>query len=97
MNPQEIFCPNNECPARGQIGKGNIRIHSRKEQRYIGRECRKTFKVRKGTIYYRLRSQAEKVFWSASTVVFRRLTIDFHHNFVNSAPTIRDCWGAPSR
>jgi transposase-like protein len=63
MNPHAQFCPNNECPARGQKGKGNIRIHSRKEQRYICRECGKTFKERKGTIYYRLRSQAERVRW----------------------------------
>jgi hypothetical protein len=24
MNPQELFFPEIECPARGQVGKGNI-------------------------------------------------------------------------
>jgi transposase-like protein len=56
MNPQEMFCPNIECPARGQTGKGNIRVHSQKEQRYICSECGHTFTVTKGTIFYRLRT-----------------------------------------
>ena len=33
-NPQEIFCPNMDCLARGQTGKGNIHIYSQKDQRY---------------------------------------------------------------
>jgi hypothetical protein len=28
MNPQDTFCPNIDCPARGQTGKGNIGVHS---------------------------------------------------------------------
>ena len=35
MNPQDIFCPNIACPARGQIGKGNIGVQSQKDERYI--------------------------------------------------------------
>ena len=61
MNPQEIFCPNIDCHARGQIGKGNIGVHSRVEKRYICHECQKTFTDRKGTIFYRLRTDAETV------------------------------------
>lgn len=61
MNPQEIFCPNPDCPARGQIGKGNIRVHSRKERRYICRVCGKTFAETKGTIFYRLHKDADIV------------------------------------
>ena len=34
MDPQAQFCHNPDCPARGQAGLGNIRIHSRKERRY---------------------------------------------------------------
>ena len=41
MNPQEIFCPNIDCPARGQIGKGNIHVHSQKDKRYICEVCGK--------------------------------------------------------
>jgi hypothetical protein len=28
MNPQDLFCPNMDCLARGQKGKGNLQIHS---------------------------------------------------------------------
>lgn len=55
MNPQQIFCPNMECPARGQIGKGNIHVHSQKDQRCSCEVCKQTFSVNKGTIFYRLR------------------------------------------
>jgi transposase-like protein len=56
MNPQLIFCPNIDCPARGQAGKGNIGVHSAKDGRYICHECKRTFSGRKGTMFYRLRS-----------------------------------------
>ena len=53
MDPQTVFCPNPACHARGHIGKGNIRVHSHKEQRYICDECGKTFAASKGTVFYR--------------------------------------------
>jgi transposase-like protein len=56
MNPQDIFCPNIDCPARGQTGKGNIGIHSQKDQRYKCDVCQQTFTTTKGTIFYRLRT-----------------------------------------
>ena len=40
---------------------GNIGIHSQKEQRFICRECQKTFSATKGTAFYRLRTAAETV------------------------------------
>jgi len=61
MDPATTFCPNPDCPARGQIGQGNIGIHSRKEQRLICTQCHKTFTVTKGTTFYRLRTPAETV------------------------------------
>lgn len=61
MDPQTIFCPNPECPARGQVGKGNVGIHSQKERRYRCRACGKTFSARKGTAFYRLRTVEETV------------------------------------
>jgi transposase-like protein len=61
MNPHEIFCPNITCPARGQTGKGNITVHSRKDQRYICAVCQETFTTTKGTIFYRLRTTPETV------------------------------------
>ena len=56
MDPHTIFCPNPECPARGQVGEGNIGVHSQKEQRYRCRVCGKTFAARTGTAFYRRRT-----------------------------------------
>src|SRR5881392_3742359 len=61
MDPTTTFCPNSNCPARGQIGQGNIGIHSQKEQRFICHECQKTFSATTGTAFYRLRTAAETV------------------------------------
>ena len=61
MDPTTVFCPNWDCPARGQIGKGNIGSHARKEQRFICKACRKTFSPTKGTVFYRLHTSAETV------------------------------------
>jgi transposase-like protein len=61
MDPATIFCPNLACPARGQVGKGHIRVHSRTEQRWRCVQCHKTFTVTKGTAFYRLRTPAETV------------------------------------
>ena len=41
---------------RGQVGRGNIGIHSRNEGRYICHQCHKTFTESKGTPLYRLHS-----------------------------------------
>ncbi len=61
MNPQTVFCPNIECPARGQQGEGNIEVHSRKEKRYICHVCAHTFSATKGTLFYRLRTDSVRV------------------------------------
>jgi transposase-like protein len=61
MDLATTFCPNVACPARGQTGRGNIGIHSRKDQRFICTECQKTFSATKGTAFYRLRTSAETV------------------------------------
>jgi len=61
MNPTTVFCPNLACPARGQVGQGNSGVHSRKDQRFMCRQCRKTFTVTHGTALYRLQTSAETV------------------------------------
>jgi len=63
MNPQEIFCPNMACPARGQTGKGNIHVHSQKDKRFICDVCQDTFTTSKGTIFYRLRNDPKIVMY----------------------------------
>jgi transposase-like protein len=61
MDPQTQFCPNNDCPARGKVGRNNIVIHSRKEARYKCKVCGKTFAASTGTPFYRLRYSMEVV------------------------------------
>jgi transposase-like protein len=50
-----------DCPARGQLGQGNIGIHSRKRQRYWCKVCCKPFSARAGTIFYRRRTGEETI------------------------------------
>lgn len=61
MDPQQSFCPNWDCPARGQLGAGNIGIHSQKEKRYQCTRCKKTFAATTGTVFYRLQTPRELV------------------------------------
>jgi transposase-like protein len=59
MNPDKQFCPNPDCVARGQVGAGNIGLHSHTERRYVCHRCGRTFSDSKGTAWYRLK----KVEW----------------------------------
>ncbi len=61
MDPAIVFCPNLECPARGQAGQGNIRLHSRQDTRFLCTACRRTFAATTGTALYRLRTSANTV------------------------------------
>jgi transposase-like protein len=61
MHPQGQFCQNNDCPARGQKGKGNITIHSNKGERYRCKVCRRTFTASQGTALFGLKKNAELV------------------------------------
>jgi transposase-like protein len=61
MNPQEVFCPNIECPARGQQKKENIRVHSQADKRYKCTECETTFSASKGSLFYRLKTDSVTV------------------------------------
>src|SRR3954453_18256563 len=61
MDPQAQFCHNLDCTARGQLGLGNIRVHSRKERRYRCSACGRTFAATRGTPFYRLKKHADLV------------------------------------
>ena len=61
MDPQEQFCHNPACADRGQSGRGNIRIHSRQEQRYRCSSCGRTFAATTGTLFYGLRTATDVV------------------------------------
>jgi transposase-like protein len=59
MNPQQQFCPNVRCHASGQVGGGNIVIHSQKQRRYKCNCCGKTFSETHGTSLYRVKKASE--------------------------------------
>jgi transposase-like protein len=61
MDPQARFCHNADCPARGQAGFGNIRIHSRTERRYRWTTCGRTFAATRDTPFYRLKKPVDLV------------------------------------
>jgi len=66
MNSKSQFCPNLQCTTVGQVGQGNIVIHSAKEKRYRCKACGKTFSETKGTAFYRLRTDAQLVSYMIS-------------------------------
>jgi transposase-like protein len=55
MNPQQVFCPNNDCASRGIVGAGNIGIKSQKERRYVCKTCGRSFAATKGTPLFALK------------------------------------------
>jgi transposase-like protein/IS1 family transposase len=55
MNASAVFCPNEDCCARGKIGEGNIVIHERTRPRYRCKTCGKTFSAFQGTMFEGLR------------------------------------------
>ncbi len=69
MDPHDVFCPDPACPATGQIGEGNINIHSRHPERYRCNVCKKTFGARKGTPFYRRRIPEATKFVLVMTLV----------------------------
>jgi transposase-like protein/IS1 family transposase len=70
MDPTKVFCPNEACPARGQAGKGNIGVHSRKEGRYRCRECGRTFSETTGSAFFGLRSERQVVIWVVTLLAY---------------------------
>jgi len=92
MNPHDIFCPNIACTARGQIGKGNIGVHSRKEKRYICDECQQTFTTTKGTIFYRLRTEPKTVLLVIALLAHGCPIQFIVHAFGLDERTVRDWW-----
>ncbi len=56
MRSPNVFCPNMDCPARGQTEQGNIRIHGKARPRFKCQVCGKTFSARAGTPFFRRRT-----------------------------------------
>lgn len=61
MKASQVFCPNLECKARGQVGQGNIVSHGCKRPRYRCKTCGKTFSAKEGTLFAGLRKPTEVI------------------------------------
>ncbi len=94
MNPQEVWCPNLHCPARGQLGQGNIGVHSQQERRYRCRVCSKTFGARTGTPFHRRRADAALMIVVITLVSWGCPLVAIEHAFGLQPQTIRDWLGA---
>lgn len=92
MKPQAVFCPNIACHARGQQNKGNIGVHSWVEQRYICHECDQTFSASKGTIFYRLRTDAATVMLVIGLLAYGCPVQAIVHAFGFDERTVKDWW-----
>jgi len=97
MNPEETFCPNLECVAKGQVGKGNISIHSQQEQRYRCAECGQTFAATKGTIFYRLRTEPERVMLVLTLLSYGCPVPAIVAGFGFDERTVKDWWSKAGR
>jgi transposase-like protein len=89
MDPQSVFCPNSDCPARGQIGRGNIQIHSQQERRYRCSLCEKTFAARRGTPFYRCRTSPDWIILVLTLIAYGCPPLAIEKAFGFQARTVR--------
>ena len=61
MNPQPLFCLNLACASRGLQNAGNLVLHDGLQERFRCTTCGTTFVSRKGTLFYRLRTDPKIV------------------------------------
>lgn len=92
MNPQGVFCPNIDCPARGQQGCGNIRVHSRKGKRYRCVECGATFSASKGRVLYRLRTDRVQVLLVVTLLAYGCPLAAIVQAFGYDERTVKEWW-----
>ncbi|MFN0200556.1 MAG: hypothetical protein ACKVTZ_03505 [Bacteroidia bacterium] len=56
------YCDNENCSHYGQVGAGNLRTHSTKSGQVKCNKCEsKPFSVRKGTMFFDLRTPIDKI------------------------------------
>jgi len=97
MNSAYVFCPNIDCPARGQVGKENIGIHSQQKQRYICHVCEQTFSIRKGTLFFRLRTDPKTVLLVIALMVYGCPVQAIVQAFGLDERTVRNWWQRAGR
>lgn len=92
MSSTQLFCPNIECPARGQVGKKNIGVHDQKKKRYICHVCEHTFSASKGTLFYRLRTEPKTVLLVIALLVYGCPVQAIVQAFGIDERTVRNWW-----
>jgi transposase-like protein len=92
MSSTQLFCPNIECPARGQVGKKNIGVHDQKKKRYICHVCERTFSASKGTLFYRLRTEPKTVLLVIALLVYGCPVQAIVQAFRIDERTVRNWW-----
>lgn len=92
MSSSQLFCPNIECPARGQVGKNNIGVHDQKKKRYICHVCERTFSASKGTLFYRLRTEPKTVLLVIALLVYGCPVQAIVQAFEIDERTVRNWW-----
>jgi transposase-like protein len=92
MSSSPLFCPNIECPARGQVGKNNIGVHDQKKKRYICHVCERTFSASKGTLFYRLRTEPKTVLLVIALLVYGCPVQAIVQAFEIDERTVRNWW-----
>ncbi len=89
MHPHDIGCPTGACPASGQVGHGNIGVHSQQERRYRCRVCRKTFGARTSTIFHRRRTDEATIIHVITLVSWGCPIVAIEHAYGIQAHTVR--------
>jgi transposase-like protein len=79
-----------DCPARGQIGKGNIGIHSQKRRRYACSACKTTFSARAGTLFFRRRTAEDTITQVVTLVSYGCPVPAIEVAFALQAQTVRE-------
>ena len=94
MDPRALFCPNPDCPARGQTDKANLRRHSRKEGRWRCLACGRTFSERQGTPFYRRRTPIETITQVVTLLAYGCPVAAIVAAFGFDERSVRDWWQA---
>jgi len=58
---QHQYCDNPHCMCYSLVGKGNIKTHCRRKGQVYCNKCNRIFSVRKGTMFFGLRTDIEKI------------------------------------
>jgi transposase-like protein len=81
INASQVFCPNLECKARGQVGQGNIVSHGCKRPRYRCKICGKTFSPKEGTLFAGQRKPTEVIVTVVTLLAYGCLVQAIVHAF----------------